>query len=85
MRVVEKRQIVLAIELRISWAQRAGQAVRVALVVGRDQLLLEDPVQVLRVGPVLGALVGVGLAAADRPAVVAGRSPRPTSRRGRSR
>ena len=48
-----------------------GEAVPVPLVVGRDQLLLEDPVQVLRVGPVLGALVRVGLPASDGPAVVA--------------
>ena len=49
-----------------------GRRIRVALVVGRDQLLLEDPVQVLRVGPVLGALVVVRVAAADGPAVVPG-------------
>ena len=46
--------------------------VRVAGVVARDDLLLEDPVEVLRVGPVLGGFVGVGLATADGPAVVVG-------------
>ena len=71
-RAVEKRQIVVAIELRITLRSSAREAVGVALVVGRHELLLEDPVQVLRVGPVLGALVGVRVAAADGPAVVAG-------------
>ena len=52
--------------------QARGKPLGVALVVARHDLLLEDPVQVLRVGPVLGPLVGVRLAAADRPAVVAG-------------
>ena len=49
-----------------------GTPVVVALVVARHDLVLEEPVEVLGVGPVLGALVGVRLAAADRPAVVAG-------------
>ena len=82
-RVVENRQSALAIDRRISRSQRGGQPVRVAVVVARDDLLLEDPVEVLGVRPVLRTLVRVRLAAADRPAVVAGRSPRPTSRRGR--
>ena len=69
-RVVEKRQSALAIARRMTSTQRLRQAVRVALVVGRHDLLLEDPVQVLRIAPVLGGLVGVGLAPADRPAVV---------------
>ena len=62
----------VAMERFISSSHCSGQAVRVALVVARDHLLLEDAVEVQGVGPVLGPLVGVGLAAADRPAVVAG-------------
>ena len=60
-----------AIERRISCDPAGWEALGVPLVVGGDQLLLQDAVQVLDVGPVLGPLVGIGLAAADRPAVVA--------------
>ena len=82
-RVVENRQIVLAIELRMSCSQRAGRPFGVALVVGRDQLVLEDPVQVLRVGPVLGALVVVRSRGRRWPSRCRRSSPRPTSRRAR--
>ena len=55
-----------------SSTQVAGRPSASPLVVARHDLLLEDPVEVLGVGPVLGRLVRVRLAAADRPAVVAG-------------
>ena len=70
-RVVEKRHSAVAIARRMTVQPARRQPVGVALVVARDDLLLEDPVQVLRVAPVLGGLVGVRLATADRPAVVA--------------
>ena len=69
-RVVENRQSALAIARRMTVEPASRQAVGVALVVGRDDLLLEEPVEVLRVAPVLGGFVRVRLAAADRPAVV---------------
>ena len=41
------------------------------VVIARDDLFLEDPVEVHRVGPVLSSLVGARLTATDRPAIVA--------------
>src|SRR5688500_16993052 len=44
-------------------------AIRVALVIARHDLRLEQPVEVLRVGPILGAFVGRCLARTDGPAI----------------
>src|SRR5664280_249404 len=52
-------------------APTGRNAVLVAIVVERYDFLFEQPVQVLRVAVVLRALVWVGLATADGPAVVA--------------
>ena len=53
-------------------SHRCGTPFSIAVVPGRDDLLLEEPVQVLRVAPVLGRFVRVCLPTADRPAVVTG-------------
>ena len=50
--------MVLGDRLRMRSSQRRRQPLRVALVVLRHDLVLQEPVEVLRVGPVLGALVG---------------------------
>src|ERR1035437_8864594 len=56
-------------------AHLGGPALRhvvlVAAVVERHDFLLEQAIQVLRVGMVLGALVRVGFAATDGPTVIA--------------
>ena len=75
---------VVAIERRIVASQRLRQAVLVAVVPAGTISLLEQPVEVLRVGPVLGALVGVLSRARRWPSRCRPCSPRPTSRRGRS-
>ncbi len=59
--MVENCQMVLAIDCFMTSSQRVGRPLRVALVVARDDLVLEQPIQVLRVGPVLRLLVGVCL------------------------
>ena len=70
-RVVENCHSAVAIARRITVSQRSGRPVSVAVVVARDDVVLEVPVEVQRVGPVLRGLVRVGLATADGPAVVA--------------
>ena len=58
-RVAEKRQTQLEIEFRMSCSQRTRQTFPIPVVVGRHDLRLQQAVEVLCVGPVLGALVGV--------------------------
>ena len=69
-RVVEKCHSAVAIARRMTVSQRVGSPPR-PLVVGGHDLLLEQAIQVLRVAPILRGLVGVRLAVADGPAVVA--------------
>jgi hypothetical protein len=52
----------VAIAWRMTSTQRRGTPRLVAVVVGRDQLLLEQSIQVLGVRPVLGRFVGFCLA-----------------------